>query len=659
MPGARYILPRVLNSSGQALWGDGSELRFVRIKAQRSLEAMDDNLPSEAKIVYLSPWDRVARRIRGRDGQLPKLEDLTQASLAQISELEAYQLVKQAGIEGALSSLAQLNEKQLTTLFDLESWQGDKFLVSDLLLWMDAFRLLSPESLNKAAKSMDSEALALLFKRRLWIAHKPNTERSDQEIIPDWLLATPESIEPLLETPDGRFIIAARNSDAEDELFDEDTPIEEEERHQILAFVQALYLAQDWEYVAGILRMAHDDMMVALTEDAFQFRNGRLEDFGLFSMEQALEVYALIDKSILKSEPQEDEATFVLETQLPSKYIDGLDNGFLGLALRGCPKIAFMRRLESELFWLTNKVLCADGIHPGDNDGIEVGLQKVSASLELALSYCPGIDRNDGVELFKSDTSKYDVDTAVERLQRISVESLFRLGYTLIAELNFRAKKILNHPGLGFMGLEALSSSSRSVFEALLEKYPRFSRVLLSWTSRPCEPKALTIPFSLESIESAELFKTHAQVDSVHWFLNEIEAMAVFAEEVGLWQEQFGQAVLPQTPEERDLEVRWATMLCLAALGLQVKVRPLKIDEVLSLIDRLGQAQQGRLWPNPEDVLSTITTQYPSFDVSLLGLCSIRILNQLAENWYSLIGKDSLDLRYVTGVLLELRSSNV
>ena len=64
-----------------------------------------------------------------------------------------------------------------------------------------------------------------------------------EEPMPDWLADPPEEIEPLIETPDRRYVIAARVLDEETE-----ERIDEEERKTILDLIDTLHKGAGGDY---------------------------------------------------------------------------------------------------------------------------------------------------------------------------------------------------------------------------------------------------------------------------------------------------------------------------------------------------------------------------------------------------------------------------
>ncbi len=245
------------------------------------------------KVIALLPWDITVRRARTRKQahELLERKDADEAIRA-LTETEAYYAVKELGVDGALPVLAVLEPQQMTALFDLDVWHDDRVDLSDLLLWLSAFKEASVAQLQRAVRAMDPELFALLLKRRLLITPLVREDAEDASAMPDWAVDPPEDIQPIIETPDKRFIVAAR---AYDEEPDDSEPIDEEERKAILDLVDTLYKDEDIDFIAGALRSAEADLSSGLEDTALHFRTGRLEDLGFPPLDRALELYAPLD----------------------------------------------------------------------------------------------------------------------------------------------------------------------------------------------------------------------------------------------------------------------------------------------------------------------------------------------------------------------------
>ncbi|MEM7679026.1 MAG: DUF6178 family protein, partial [Myxococcota bacterium] len=411
-------------------------------------------------VLSLKPWDVTLRRARTKTADLLERTDLP-AVVQSLTPLESYVAVKTLGVADAVPVLAHLQPEQIRALWDMESWQDHRFCVADAVLWLSAFREASIETMQKAAANMDFEAMSALLRRRLLIANKPRDDRSDDDPIPSWLANPSADLEPLMETPDQRFIIAARPQD-EDELIDE--PIEEEERKWILQFVRELYQQEDWESVATVLRSAAADLTSTLEEDAYRFRNARLEDLGFPPRGRAMEVYGLLDPQPVP--PLADAP--VVELALPATYTSALQQGLFHAAMMGIDDPVLMRRLEGDLVAVANKALVADGVAPGQSEGLQEVLQRLRGYVELALA--------------EGTSPATRLEQATMRLRHEHLERLFRIGYTLTVRASGRARRLLQQAVMGGgnpeLGLKRLSTAEQGVLEALMLRRPRMSGAL-------------------------------------------------------------------------------------------------------------------------------------------------------------------------------------
>ena len=341
-----------------------------------------------------------------------------------LTPLEAYFAIKSLGPDDAIGVLALIEQDQIRTLIDFEAWQGDRLEPADLMIWAEAFRQAGLHVLQKAARAVDQEVLASLFCRRLMLALVPVDE--DDEPLPDWCHNPPEGIEPILQTPDRRFWFAARTFDARDELEeDEPEPLDMDERKAILQLVDDLYRDEDFEFVAGILRMAESDFQTAMEEDAYQFKCGRLADLGFPSRERAMEVYEPLPASALG---EAGDGLGDTNLRMPAVYLDGLGDGAFIEALGAIEDAESVRAIESALVPLANAVLIADGVDAANLESVQESLRRIRDYLDLALTH--------------GTTAADRISVAQQRLLEHGVRSLFRVGYSIALGLKRRASAL-------------------------------------------------------------------------------------------------------------------------------------------------------------------------------------------------------------------------
>ena len=591
-------------------------------------------------VLSLRPWDASLRRAKNKTADLLTRSDIATV-VGSMSPLEAYTAVKTLGPSDAGPVLANLTGEQVQALWDLEGWQDHRLSVPDLILWLSSFRESSLETMQRAARSLDFEVLSVLIRKRLLVALKPRDDRSDEDPIPPWLANPSPDIEPLVETPDGRFIIAARPAD-EDE-FSSDLEVDEEDRKWILAFVNDLYQQEEWESVAAALRSAAYDLSSHLEEDAYRFRSGRLEDLGFPPRERAIEIYGLLDPG---TSPPLTEAP-VVDLSLPVTYAAPLQQGLLNEALQSIEDPAEMRRLEGDLVAVANKALVADGVTPGQAEAMQEVLQRLRGYVELALV--------EGVE--PSMRRK----TAAERLREGHLERLFRIGYTLTVRAASRARRVLEHPALGDghrdLALRRLSTAEQGVLEALLLRRPRLSGAIEPMVEQVFaldrgERSSVEVVLDGGASEVRRPFLSWADLDAVRRVLEDLEQFLVVWGEHPPERPTLGDDVnLP--PEERTLDVELATAGAASMLGRSYAVTPLTATDLADLADRVGLGDEGP----------------PRFAVDAVGLAvqagggkrvhhrMVRALGAVAEQLWPHVGQERIDPRFVDAVLTRIDES--
>ena len=602
-------------------------------------------------VLSLRPWDAVLRRGQSKAADLLKRSDLP-AVVGALSPLEAYTTVKALGPADAAPVLACLNPEQTQALLDLEAWYEHRLSAPDLILWLSAFREASVEAMQQAADALDFEALSAFLRRRLYVAQKPSEERSDDDPVPDWLADPPKGIEPIVETPDGRFIIAARPSDADtfsgvgaDGIDDED--IDEEDRKWVLTFVNELYQQEDWERVAAVLRSAAFDLTSNLEEDAYRFRSARLEDLGFPPRERAIEIYGLLDPADSSPLPPAPS----VDLRLPVVYVPPLQQGIFQAALQQIDDPKQMNRLEGDLVAVANKALVADGVAPGQFEAMQEVLQRLRGYVELAL--VEGVAPSERTQ------------EAVHRLTSVHLERLFRVGYTLTVRTAGRARRILEQPALGEgsrdLALRRLPAGEQGVLEALLLRRPRVSGALEPFVERVVEGASVAgMAADLSAVDSAlddgaaevrRPFLSWADLVAVRWVLSDLEAF------IDAWAASPPErAAMPKQVnlpvEERTIDIELATALARVILGGRYAIVPLSGAELADLADglTLDSTQKARF---SEAVL---TRAIDAAGGPRVAPRVRRTAARLAEQLWPHVGRDRIDPRFIDAVLTDLTS---
>lgn len=535
------------------------------------MRAMSNDAAGE--VASLLPWSRTLREADGRSRIRALVEAKDAVDRVQaLAPLEAYQAIKAIGPHDAAGVLALLSERQTRALLDLDVWHAHELDVSDVLIWFEAFRAGGLDALVKAARALDGEALALVLRRRLHICFKPKDDSSDPDPLPDWAANPSEALQPLVETADGRFIVAARVEDEESEAL-----VDDEERKAILQLVAELYRDEKWEFVAGILRSAMSDLSSSLHEDALRFRDARLEDLGFPPLVRALEIYGPLEADALK---QGQAPVYpALEDRLPAVYAAPLTEGLFHAAMAELEDFDLVRRIEGDLVPLANAALVADGAEPGQVEHLQDTLSRARGYIELALAH-------------GTPAGPERLEVATGRIAANHVSTLFRVGYTLTLKAATRARALAANAAFEQDGLPLarLEEGERVTLDALRAKRPRVSLALgprLEAARSGGDPLGLGFAPQLEAtrpfLSPEDLAAVEATLDDLEGLAAALEARAPALAEASL-----AEAQVPA--EERTAGLFIGTCVARALLEVELGVAPLDGAQLRGLA---GRARSG------------------------------------------------------------------
>jgi hypothetical protein len=555
-------------------------------------------------VVALTPWDIAVRGARHRERATALLDraDADRAIQA-MSELEAYYLVKGLGPDESVPFLSVLPPAALRTILDLEVWQDGGLSPSDAFVWLEALRQAGLSQLQAAARATDPEVIASLLRRRLFVALKPK----DDDPTPDWL--NRDDLGPVVETADRRFLIAARTVDELDELGGEDEAIDEDEAKAALQLVDDLYRQEDFEHVAGLLRMAEADLTTAMEEDAKRWRDARMEDLGFPPLERAIEVYAAVDPDAVLEAPLPHAAPDDL--RLPALHADRFDRGLFREAMIRLEDGELVRRIESELVALANAVLVADGVDPGNLEGVAESLTRLRDQIELGLSW--GTSPSERLEV------------ATRRLADHPPRRLFSVGHGLALRLGSEAR-------------QAIAGAPLDRARAPLARLPELGRevVLALKARRPAYAAAL----DGADAPGRRPLRTPEDVARVRDALSEVAAWGQVARVFG---EALDDAEASPPVAERTLEHALCTAWARARLHGAPSLEPLGAAELGAIAQPDPQADAAAI----ERVLSTLGGAAEGPLARLVARAAARLAEQLAP-----LGGGRVDPRFVDGVLV-------
>ena len=334
------------------------------------------------------------------------------AAIAAIPVAELYALVREVGFGDCQELLAMATPSQFRGCFDLDLWDRDRVQMEAAKPWLEALIASGFEKLGTVWEALDNELTALIITR--W-THIYDLSLGEEP---------PENDDiAMMKTPDTFFVVALTSPD-------EDTIA------LVQRLIEDLYRA-DPVLARHTLMSARSEVGPELEEMSYRWRSNRLADLGYVDFYEALEVFRPLDAdTVVIGENSEDRLTTVAAAEggapdeLPLALAERIvGHSFLARALAAIEAPEEAERIATAFVILTNKVLSALRISPGDEEGIALGADYVAATVSLGLE----------------TLAHGDIDRASTALGSVSLTRLHRLGYTATLRLSRIAAAVSRH----------------------------------------------------------------------------------------------------------------------------------------------------------------------------------------------------------------------
>ena len=373
---------------------------------KKSSESLDN-------VVTLSPFrGDIARALARRGKKILESHNVSE-QVAALQPLEAFFVVKEMGLEEAGPLLRHVTQEQMQACIDLDCWHKDALAFEELDAWLGAFLSEGPRALAQAFGQLDYEVQVLLLARLVDIydVRSDNVPERGDDV-------------PRKSTPDGFFVVFARDvGTCEVEPF---------------ALVAALY-DHDMPEAVRLMTAAKWELASGLEEDAFRFREGRLQDLGFVAPDEAAALFA--------PPPTEPPAENLLQPpanpqQLPALYASTLQTDCLLAAAMGrVSDSALLDRLESEFLYLVNAAFVAYGEKIGNIAHVARMAARVRDTVCLGMEH---VLSPDGPLLFLGGEAV--AADAAALLAKWPLRSLFAHGHKAVQPLQRSAVKLCHDP---------------------------------------------------------------------------------------------------------------------------------------------------------------------------------------------------------------------
>jgi hypothetical protein len=442
-----------------------------------------------ADVIALSPFRAEigrGRRLRRADVLLAE-RDLESAVQALPGD-ELYYVVHELGLRDAGAILNEATAEQLQIVLDFAVWERDRIAPGALSEWLAAMAEAPPDRIGQWLAGLDTELVALVIRRGADIY---DLSQGDPP-------AEPQG--SFFPTPDGLFVLdvrglpedprAARSEDAwGSDGFPGASPsrgawdpprvpasIEggPDSAAVIIRLVDSLYRS-DRDLARRLLVGAAAELDAELEETAHRWRQGRMADLGFADYYEALEVYRALDPASVRVgdaaaapaglRPRGDANVNGAALRVPTALAQRLADAGGSPFARAAQALAAGDEIDDlhfALVALTNRVLAADRVAPGDDDAVTSVLERLAATLDLAIE-----------RLAAGDDAR-----ATAALRTVPLVRLFRLGVSLIGKVRELALALVRGGPFGARGRALAEPADATVLAAVTRLRPLFPRLL-------------------------------------------------------------------------------------------------------------------------------------------------------------------------------------
>lgn len=441
--------------------------------AGRRDDGSQERQPEERNnVVALSHY----RARLGRGRQLRRADALLEApdlraAVRALPGDELYYVLHEIGLDEGADILAAATPEQLTVALDFAVWRRDQLDGRSLAEWLSAIALAPYERIGAWLEGLDSELVGLLIRRGARIYDLT------QEEPPDEPQGTPYT------TPDGFFLLdVGAGSGGPGLTGDEgDGPTggevaadaadgdgAEDRARAFIRLIDAFYRS-DKDAARRMLVAARSEMDSELEESAYRWRQARMADLGFADYYEALEVYRELDPASVRiddaPQPRPARTTDPAALRVPTALAERLGDADGSPFARAAQKLSGREEVDDlrfALVTLTNRVMAADRVQPGDDQAVSAVLDRLLATLDLA------------VERLARD----DDERGATALRSIPLVRLFRLGVSLIGKVKQLGRTLRYKGPFGARGLRLAEAEDAAVLEAVTRLRPLYPRLL-------------------------------------------------------------------------------------------------------------------------------------------------------------------------------------
>lgn len=358
---------------------------------------------------------------------------------------EFFYLVHEIGFPEAMEIMVHGTAEQIQTVLDFSIWDKDQVSLDKADDWLAALVEAPVEALGCWAQGIDVELLALLVRRRARIYDLSLEEEPED----------PEGT--LWNSPDRLFTI---------ELLGSPDQVRVTQR-----LIDSLYRFSP-VMMRKLLVGVRAESDAELEEEALRWRAGRMADLGFVDYFEALQVYQELDPASVRigEEPAPrvrpvDDTADSSHLRLPAVMAERMSGrGPFARAVGQLQSREEVADLHFALVTLSNRALAADRVEPSDDERIRDVLDRVSATLDLAVEFL----------------ARGNAEQEGAAVRTVPLLKLHRLGVSLVGKVHKLAAALLRGTPFASLlpALDIFESDDSQVLHALAKQHPLFPRLL-------------------------------------------------------------------------------------------------------------------------------------------------------------------------------------
>lgn len=509
--------------------------------------------------------------------------------------------IKGLGEEDTLDLIGLTSPGQLRFILDVELWTRDSPDTGKILRWLDYIIGCGERKIVESLDTLDRELLVIMLARLIHLI--PNEPEA------------PHAMGVSGIVPDEFFTILPRRS-------------KETEKIKLL-----LRVMRQWDRgkFYDLLFAVHDSSHTDMEEEAYRWRNSRLEEKGLLEFEEAVGIYAYIG---------EEEARSIAREAEPPPPVSDI-RGIPAYPLRLAGKRTFFarvlstiedgntrNRIRAEMAFAGNRLLVADAGSIGEIESMKKALDRLFSFANVGILFLSG-----GV-----------AERAREILERVPVRDIFQTGFSRAVDLKSTAGRLARRwwPVWRTQGFRLLGFPEEGVMAGLMNRVPQYYG-----------------PGSGEGAEFRD-FETMDDVRRTATVLNEIAAAADTC---------FGVLGVPAPPEARvessqvlagdieQIDLRNLLATCFVNLSRwgEPTIKPVDMESIKSILEiKPG----GGAYTLREEAVNRFLTELKSrtgregADWTVLERFARKALAALEEEVQNIHLLEDADARYLRSVIL-------